>query len=288
MHGACGQHEDAAQAHGARALLNALEDALAIALPLALRRDGQCCHFGRFGLRVGVERGAAKDHAVVLDHGVLAGIALDLGAVALDQRTILFERLDQLQDATDVIDGGLAQALEFFVDHHGADAIVHIHLEQQGAVGGKGQDMGALDASFAGAHAVLKIKGGIGGLLGLGQLGQQPLGQLQRHLGVDRVVFALGLARLDADARHFGQENQLVGLQLDGHARGHLFHGQIEGFARDGKTKGRQQHHGAHVQGLPYALHIDLAYQPRVFEVDPVDDAHGPRGDEVARNHPHG
>jgi hypothetical protein len=33
----------------------------------------------------------------------LADVALDLGAVALDQRAVAFERLDQLQDAAHVV-----------------------------------------------------------------------------------------------------------------------------------------------------------------------------------------
>ena len=102
----------------------------------------------------------------MLDDGVVVGIALDLGAVALDQGAVFLKGLDQLQDAAHIVGGGFAQALELFVDDHGANAIVHIHLQQQGAVGGKGQDMAALHASFAGPHAVLQVKTGVGGLVG--------------------------------------------------------------------------------------------------------------------------
>jgi hypothetical protein len=46
---------------------------------------------------------AGEDHAVVLDDGVVGDVALDLGAVALDQRAVLLEGLDQLQDAAHVV-----------------------------------------------------------------------------------------------------------------------------------------------------------------------------------------
>ena len=59
---------------------------------------------------VGVHGGAGEDDAVMLDHRVLANVALDLGAVALDQGAVAFKRLDQLQDAAHVFMGGFAQA----------------------------------------------------------------------------------------------------------------------------------------------------------------------------------
>ena len=62
------------------------------------------------------------------------------------------------------------------------------------------------------------------GLLRLAAGGQQLLGGGQRQFGVDRVVFALGLARVDADAGDLGQEDQLVGLQRDRHAGRDFFH----------------------------------------------------------------
>ena len=109
MHGARGQHKDAFQAHGAGALLHTLQNFLAIALALGLRRHGQRRHLGCFGFGVRVERCAGKDHAIVLDDGVVVHIALDLGAVALDQGAIVFKRLNQLQDATHIVGRGLTQ-----------------------------------------------------------------------------------------------------------------------------------------------------------------------------------
>ena len=232
MHGARGQHKQAGQAHGAGALLYALQDLFTVTLTLALRRHGQRRHLGRLGLGVGVERGAGKDHAVVLDDGVVVGIALDLGAVALDQGAVVFKRLDQLQDGAHVVAGGLAQLFQLFVDHHGANAIVLVNLQEQRAVQRKRQDVAALDAGFAGGHAVLQVKTGVGGPLRGWQVFEQGLRCSQRQLGVDRVVFASRLVGVNADARHFGQKDQFVGLQLNGHAGGNFFHRQVESLAR--------------------------------------------------------
>jgi len=92
---------------------------------------------------------------------------------------------------------------------------------------------------------------------------------------------------LDADARNFGQEQQLVGLQFDGHAGGHLFHGEVESFTRGREAKGREQHHGPHFQRASDAQHVHLAHQARVLKVHAVQNAYRPGGDEVARNDTH-
>ncbi len=135
---------------------------------------------------------------------------------------------------------------------------------------------------------MLQVKADIGRLVRPGQRGQQLLGRRQRQLGIDRVVFAGRLVRLHADARDFGHKNQLVGLQLGGHAGGHFFHGQVESFPSGRKTKGGKQNHRAHVQRAHDAVHIHLAHQARVDEIHAVHNAHRPGRDEVARQHPHG
>ena len=68
--------------------------------------------------------------------------------------------------------GGFAQALEFFVDHHGADTVVRVDLQQQSAVDCKGQDMASLHATFAGFDAVLQVKSQVGWIGGGGQGGE--------------------------------------------------------------------------------------------------------------------
>ncbi|MNV95183.1 hypothetical protein D3C71_1900480 [compost metagenome] len=63
------------------------------------------------------------------------------------------------------------------------------------------------------------------------------------------------------DAGHLGQEDQLVGLELYGHAGRDFFHVQVEGLARGREAEWRQQHHRVHVQRLANRVHIDLAHQ---------------------------
>ena len=101
----------------------------------------------------------------MLDDGVGGNVAFDLCAVALDQRAVFLKRLDELKDAAHVVNRGLAQLFQLFVNDHGADAIVHIHLQQQRSIYRKRQDVAALHACLAGLHAVLQIKARVGGLL---------------------------------------------------------------------------------------------------------------------------
>jgi hypothetical protein len=223
----------------------------------------------------------------VFDDAVAVGIALDLGAAALDEGAVVFKGLDQLQDAAHVVARGFAELFELFIDHHGADAVVHIDFQQQRAVYRKGQDVAALHTGLAGLDAMLQVKRGVGGALAIGQGGQQFFGGGQRQLGVDGVVFAFGLVVVDAYARDLAQEDQLVGLHGDGHRGGDFFHRQVEGFAGRGKTERREQHHGAEVQHPADGGGVDLAHQARVLEVHAVQDADRPRREEVAGNHPH-
>ena len=95
-------------------------------------------------------------------------IALDLVALAFDQGAIFFKRMDQLQNGADIFDAGFAQAFELFVHHHGADAVVHIDFEQDGAIHRIGNDVAALYAVAAGRDAMPQIKGQVGWFFGEG------------------------------------------------------------------------------------------------------------------------
>ena len=192
-----------------------------------------------------------------------------------------------MQDAAYVVDGGFAQAFELFINHHGAYAVVHIDFQQQSAVSGKGQDVTAFYTVLTSFDAVLQIKGRVAGLLGVGKVGQQFFGGSQRQFGVYGVVFTEGFTGLQPDTGYFGQKNQFVGLQLNGHAGGDFFHGQVKRFAGGRKAEGRQQHHRAELQRAPNADRVHLAHQARVFEINPIDYADRPCGDEVARDHAH-
>ena len=145
-------------------------------MALAFGRHGQRGHFAGFVFGKGVKRGAGKNHAVVLHDGVVANVAFNFCTAAFDQGAVLFKRLNQAQDAAHVVRAGLAQTFELFVHHHGAYAVVHVNFQQQRAIDRKRNDVAALHARFAGFHAVLQVKRGVGGQLGLGQLRQQLFG----------------------------------------------------------------------------------------------------------------
>ncbi len=138
---------------------------------------------------------------------------------------------------------------------------MHVDLQQNRAIHRKGNDVAALHAVFAGLDTVLQIEASVGRLVGCGQGLQHLLGGGQRQLGVNRVVFRRRFLRPNANARHFGHENQFVGLQCGGDRRGHFFHGQVESFTGGRKTKWRHQQQRAHVQHAADAGDVDLAHQ---------------------------
>ena len=219
----------------------------------------------------------------MLQDGVVADVAFNFGAAALDQGAVALKRLDQLQDAADIIRRGFAQAFQLFVDDHGAYAVMHIDLQQQRAVEGKRHDVAAFNARLAGLDAILQVKTGIAGLLRPRQAGEQFFCLCQRQFRIDRIVITLRFARAHPNARYFRHKNQLVSLQRDRHTGRDFFHAQVEGFPGGRKTKRGQQHHGAHVKCALDARHIDLAHQARVLEIDAVQNADRTRGNEIAR-----
>ncbi|OIQ64180.1 hypothetical protein GALL_542700 [mine drainage metagenome] len=168
MHGSRGQYKNTFQSSQFGALLNAFEHPLAVALTLHLGRHRQRRHFGGAGFRIGIERGAGKNNAVVFDHRVQAHVAFDFGAAAFDQGAIFLKRFNQLQNATDIIDTGFTQTFQLFIDHHGANAIVHIDFQQDRAVYRKRNDVAAFNPAFARLDAVLQVKRSVAGLVGIG------------------------------------------------------------------------------------------------------------------------
>ena len=106
----------------------------------------------------------------MFDDGVVAHVAFDLGAAAFDQRAVLLEGFDQLQDAANIVHRCFAQFFQLFVHDHGADPVVHINLQQNRAVYRKRDDMAALYAVLASLDAVLQVKRSVSGLVGGRQL----------------------------------------------------------------------------------------------------------------------
>ncbi len=281
VHGAGGEHKNAVQSQRPSALFDVFEDALAIALTLGGRVNGERGHFAGFLLGVGVERGAAEDDAVVLQYRVVADVAFDFGAATLDQHALFFQRLDELQDAAHVVGRGLPQMFEMLVGDHGAHAVVGEEFEQQRAVDGKRHDVRTRHAAAHGAYRVAQIKRGVGGLLRIGQARQQALGLRHGQFG-DEVV------RVVDHAVHLGDQHELFRLDGRAHAAGHVFHAEVEGFTRGRVAEGRHEHDRAIFKRALNGGRIDLADQPGVLEIKAVDHAHGAGDDEIAGDHAHG
>ena len=94
---------------------------------------------------------------------------------------------------------------------------MHVNFKQQRAIDCKRQDVAALDACLAGLDAMLQVKRGIERVLSRCESRQQLFGCSQGQLGVNRVIFAAGLGRVQAYAQDFCQKDQLVGLQCNRH-----------------------------------------------------------------------
>ena len=98
-----GQHEQLRHAGRAGAVFHVLQDAFAVALGLRVRAHGQARHLGHLRFRERVQRGAAEDDAVVLDHGKLFDLAFDQLARTFHERAVRLQRFDELDNPADVL-----------------------------------------------------------------------------------------------------------------------------------------------------------------------------------------
>ena len=275
--GARGEHEQLAQALADGALLEEGHQ-LAAAVALAVVRvDGDAGDLaGRLlALEHGqrVERRAADDHAVALDHRELRDLVLELLARAAHQDAFLLQRLDQLDDAAHVLDLGGADLFVGVVGDQRARAVAGEQLLQQGAVARVGDDVHALDAVAAGLAGGVHVTQ----QLGVDQLVAQVLVDVVGdHLAQQAVVLAV------EDALLLAQADQLVGLQRGGHRYGHVLGEQVEDFAR-GRVAGRAEDDDVVVgEVLVDDLGVHRAHFAGQAEVDAVAHAVGLGGDEVA------
>ena len=156
---------------------------------------------------------------------------------------------------------------------HRAHAVVRKQFQQRGAVERERNDVRAVDAAVAGLDGVLQVERRV----------VRQEARLQHGFGLVRRQFAdLAAARI-LHQRRFGDEDQLFGVQGDRGGDGHVFHRQVEQFARRREAQRRQQDDV--VLGLQDRLDLvgrDLAGDARQFVVDAVDDAERARRDEVA------
>src|SRR5690606_6047684 len=81
----------------------------------------------------------------------------------------------------------------------------------------------------------------------------------------------------------FGPEQQqLVGLKVNGRASGDVLAGQVEDFPGGRIAQRRKQHDAAFIELTIDALAVDAPHFAGVLVVDALDHADGPRGNEIA------
>ena len=89
-----------------------------------------------------VQRGAGDQNAVMLQHEKTPDLPLEQGAAALDERAVRFERLDQLENAADVLERRGAKGLDGIGREHRSHALVGEEFEQQTIIDVTGDQMG--------------------------------------------------------------------------------------------------------------------------------------------------
>src|SRR6185437_1105611 len=187
------------------------------------------------------------------------------------------ERLDDRQDAADVVDRCAAQVGQRRGGDHRAHAVAREELEQQRAVVMAGNQMRALDAVFAGANRAWEV---------ILDVGRQLAAAGEQRLRVVRRKLAQQLAAAVADAVGFHQENQLVGRQVDGDLGRDLFQRQVEYLPSRRVPERRHQHYVAVVEPLPYRGDVDAADFAGPLHVDAVEHADRLGRQEVAADDP--
>lgn len=104
--------------------LDAADQPLAVTVILIVGVHAHGRHLRHAGVGKRVQRRAAVDDAIVLEHREALDFALDQLARALDQRAVGFQRLEQLQQPADVLDIGLAHRFEIRGRDHRAHAVM--------------------------------------------------------------------------------------------------------------------------------------------------------------------
>ena len=180
---------------------------------------------------------------------------------------------------------GLAQALELLVDHHRADAVVREHLHQQRAVDRERQDVRALDAAAAGLHAVLQVEGGVG------RLGRRRAGRraaARRRPARVRCRSALsgssGVSRMPGTSVMKSSLSACSAMAVLVATSSIV---RLKASPVGEKPNGDSSTSAPMSIARRIAARVDLAHHAAVHEVDAVDDADRPRGEEVARHHAH-
>src|SRR5262245_43865482 len=118
MSGARGKHEQALDLAPASERLDRVEQTLPGAGSAMIGVHHQSREF-RHAAFVLVERGGSDDDSVVFKYVETIDFHFEQIAATLDQSAICFERLDEAQNAADILDASRAQLFQWILGHHG-------------------------------------------------------------------------------------------------------------------------------------------------------------------------
>ena len=223
-----------------------------------------------------VQRGAADNGAVPLRHHKPVNFGFQHFPGAANQHALLFQRLNQLQNAPDIFYPRLANLFVVITADQGAGTIAGKQLFQQGAVFDITDDVGtpnAFDTGIAGGLEQGRVVTGdgivvqaLGGLTG-GQLTYQATIFFEQAFVVD-------------------EDNQLLRLQRCGHLAANVLIGKVEGITGGRIAHWRQQNNMPQLQQLLDATGINTANAAGVAKINAIQHANGFGGDVVAAADP--
>ncbi len=271
MGGLRGEHEQTFELLGARAGHGEAQHAVAetgIAVGRCHRQTRQ------FGSRLAIERihgAAGKDQPIVLQHEEAVDLLLEALARSLDQHALLLEWFDQLQDSADIVDGRLPQFVQAAGGEHGANTVVGEHLAQQGAVGGRVDQVRARDASAARANRIRQINARVAGR----EFRQQRLGFGQRKFGANTT------AGIDHPVS-VHQEDEFVGTDRGGSGCSDVLHREVEDLPGRRVAQRRQQDDLFVAQAVIDCHCVDFAHPTGELQIHALDDPNRLRSHEVA------
>ena len=277
MRGFRGQHEDLRELEPVRTLLDLGHQRLAVPFAPEIRMHGQRGQLADALVEERVERRAADDVVVVFRDDEALDLALQPLARAPHEHTLLLERLDDRENAADVVDGRIADMRERRRGEHRAHAVPREELEQQRAVVVAAYEMRALHAVVARPDRRRQVDPHIGRELRRSREQRLRLAcrQVRQQLPT-AVPYAVGIH----------EEDELDGVHPDRNLRGDFLDGEVEDFAGGRIAERRNQHDVAVVEPLLDRFGVDAAHFTGQLHVDAVDDAHRLRGEVVAAGDP--
>src|SRR5690606_21408332 len=219
---------------------------------------------------------AADNGAVPFRHHKPVDFGFQHFPGAANQHALLFQRLNQLQNAPDIFYPRLANLFVVITADQGAGTIAGKQLLQQCAVFDITDDVGtpnAFDTGIAGGLEQGRVVTGDGIVV-------QALG------GLTGGQFAYQAAVFFEQAFVVDEDNQFLRLQRSGHLAADILIGKVEGITGGRVAHWRQQDNMPQLQQLLYATGVNAADTAGVAKIYAVQHANRFGGDVIAAADP--